>query len=80
MSSHYIYLSCPVPDCSASESIYTGEVYLNDFPDSGPDSFEGETISTRCNEHVNDHSTDSPGFEGTRAALAALTIHPGGMN
>lgn len=52
MSSHYIYLSCPAPDCSKFEQIYTGNVYTNDFPDSGPRSFEGESIETPCNEHL----------------------------
>jgi hypothetical protein len=52
MSSHYIYLACDFPGCSTRESIYTGDVYTDSFPDSGPDSFEGETINTRCNEHV----------------------------
>lgn len=52
MSSHYIYLSCPVPDCSKFEQIYTGDIYTDDFPDSGPRSFEGEAIETPCNEHL----------------------------
>lgn len=64
MSSHYINLFCPFPDCTASESIYTGDVYLNDFPDTGPDSFEGESISTPCNEHA---GMDLPAADQTPA-------------
>lgn len=52
MSTHYIYLSCPAPDCSKFEQVYTGDIYTNDFPDSGPNSFEGESIETPCNEHL----------------------------
>lgn len=51
MSSHYIYLACSYPGCETIESIYTGDVMTNNFPDSGSASFEGETITVRCNEH-----------------------------
>ena len=65
MSSHYIYLACSYPGCETRESIYTGDVMTDEFPDSGPDSFEGETISTRCNEHVDSVIEE----EGTPAPL-----------
>lgn len=51
MSAHYIYLSCPVPGCTAHESIYTGNIETELFSDSGPTSWEGETISIKCKEH-----------------------------
>ena len=54
MSSHYIYLACGYPGCETTESIYTGDAFTYSFPDSGPDSFEGETITVRCNEHLGD--------------------------
>lgn len=52
MSAHYIYLSCSTPDCTAFEQIYTGDIQTDFFPDSGPNSFEGETISVPCNDHA----------------------------
>lgn len=48
MSSHYIYLACTTEGCSSYESIYTGDVYTDEFDDSGPNSWEGETIHVLC--------------------------------
>jgi hypothetical protein len=39
MSSHYIYINCK--KCSKSESLYTGEIFTDDFDD---DDWEGEYI------------------------------------
>ena len=50
MSSHYIYVACITEGCTSHESIYTGEAYTELFDDSGPDSWEGETIRVRCKE------------------------------
>lgn len=41
MSSHVIYLPCSTEGCTTTEPIYTGDVTTEQFPDSGPDSFEG---------------------------------------
>lgn len=72
MSSHYIYLICSYPGCTTSESIYTGDVYANDFPDYGPDSFEGESISVRCTEHVGEDLP--PATDDEPAATDATTL------
>ena len=48
MSSHYIYLACSTNGCNSHESIYTGDVQADDFEDSGPHSWEGETIRISC--------------------------------
>lgn len=72
MSSHYIYLHCSYPGCTTSESLYTGDLFANDFPDCGPDSFEGESISVRCNEHVGEGLPPVPD-EGP-AATDATTL------
>lgn len=48
MSSHYIYVSCPVEECKAFDSLYTGDQYLDDFDD---DAWEGETIHAKCKNH-----------------------------
>jgi hypothetical protein len=48
MSDHYIYLVCSTPECASRDSIYTGDTYSSVFDDSGPDSFEGESISLIC--------------------------------
>lgn len=52
MSSHCIYLACPVTGCGTVEAVSTGNLFADLFPDSGPDSFEGAFIYTRCNKHV----------------------------
>jgi len=54
MSSHYIFIACDYPECGTRETIYTGDSYTYDFPDSGPASWEGETITIRCNQHVDE--------------------------
>ena len=48
MSSHYIYVSCLFFNDTASAEIYTGDATTDNFEDSGPDSWEGETITIRC--------------------------------
>lgn len=48
MSSHYIYVSCTENTCETFETIYTGDVYLDNFSDSA---FEGETIYVPCKIH-----------------------------
>ena len=48
MSSHYIFVSCPVEDCEKFETIYTGGEILDNFNDL---EWEGETILAKCNEH-----------------------------
>lgn len=48
MSSHYIYVQCPVVECEASDAIYTGNEILDHFNDSA---WEGETIHAKCKEH-----------------------------
>lgn len=50
MSSHYIFLSCATPECDTTETLYTGNIYSELFDDSGPDSWEGETISVKCKQ------------------------------
>ena len=54
MSAHYIFLACKTDGCGKVEQIYTGDILTYDFPDSGPDSFEGEFIYTPCNDHLGD--------------------------
>lgn len=76
MSTHHIFLSCTTPGCGMVEQLYTGDVDLSYFPESGPDSFEGEFIRTICNDCLSeeDDEPEISGFEGTRSALDALTI------
>ena len=57
MSSHYLYLTCKEPGCDATENIYMGDVLTFTFPDSGPYSFEGETLAVWCNDHIPEGAT-----------------------
>lgn len=61
MSSHYVYVSCPVPECPTFASMYTGDEVLEGFQN---DQWEQETILVPCDEHI-----------GWTAPPADLTTH-----
>ncbi len=65
MSSHNIWVQCP--DCRKSESIYTGDVDLDEFDD---EDWEGSIISVRCTECKTKHILDESVEPETERILA----------
>jgi len=80
MSSHYIDLICPAPDCTRSEGIYTGSV-LTDYFEVALD-YEGATIDARCDEHSTWEApvTEEPSLNHLpeETLIRATGTYPGG--
>lgn len=79
MSSHYIYLTCPKPDCTTTSSVYTGNLEADGFERALD--YEGETITARCDEHAGWVAEPTPeptweyGFEAPMYGLMYVTTN-----
>lgn len=77
MSSHYIYVQCNKPDCDSFESIWTGDVELDDFDDNA---WEGEAIKVTCKHHKEEDLTMTELFDHIQDTLGpAFTVMDGGL-